>query len=78
MLPPFKHLIIKASLIVAVMQYILVVDTGTVFGKGLLCGEFLMNKHVFGFPGSTSGSHLIKLDLLVCQVVTPGPDTKHE
>ena len=26
--------------------------------------EFLMEKRVFGFPGSTSGSNLIKLGLL--------------
>ena len=31
-----------------------------------------MDKHVFGFPESTSGSNSIKLVLRVCQVVTPG------
>ena len=38
-----------------------------------------MDKHVFGFPGSTSGSNLIKLGSKVCQVAMPGNrDTKHE
>ena len=37
-----------------------VVDT---VAKGLLFRKFLMDKHVFGFPGSTSGSNLIKLGL---------------
>ena len=31
-----------------------------------------MDKHVFGFPGSTSGSNLKKLGLMVCQVAMPG------
>ena len=31
-----------------------------------------MDKHVFEFPGSTSGSNLIKLSLQVCQVAMPG------
>ena len=42
-----------------------VVDTvnSLSLAKGLLFRTFLMDKHVFGFPGSTSGSNLIRLGL---------------
>ena len=62
-------MIIYAPIIVAVMQYILVVDKVNSLWQSYIFWEFLMKKHVFGFPMLT----LTKLELLVCHVVMQCP-----